>query len=52
MNNWETLLGLASGKQVRDRYDGMVNDVRGVMELYQGIIDKKVTGGLDLSWSK
>jgi aldehyde:ferredoxin oxidoreductase len=28
------------------------NAVRGVMELYQrGIIDKEVTGGLDLSWS-
>lgn len=52
-DNWETLL---AGWHLANKYGidttGWSNDVRGVMELYQrGIIDKKVTGGLDLSWS-
>ena len=51
-DNWETLL---VGWHLANKYGidttGWSNDVRGVMELYQrGIIDKEVTGGLDLSW--
>jgi aldehyde:ferredoxin oxidoreductase len=53
LNNWEDML---QGWHLANLYGidttGWCNAVRGIMELYQrGIIDKQVTGGLDLSWS-
>lgn len=53
LNNWGDML---QGWHLANLYGidttGWCNAVRGCMELYQrGIIDKKITGGLDLSWS-
>ncbi len=53
LNNWGDML---LGWQLANLYGidttGWCNILRGTMELYQrGIINKEVTGGLDLSWS-
>lgn len=53
LDNWGDML---LGWQLANLYGidttGWCNMMRGAMELYQrGIIDKEVTGGLDLSWS-